>query len=982
MKVPSKTLVVAATFKVTVDAFQVPLRSPLTVSNQRQKTLPSFTTTKALPRQQSRKPLPFLSQIRSNLDESEEIDVVVENDDTGSDGDGQHSTIVDQLSLEEQKELILRQLNMVDEDEDDSDFDMQQQENDACFRSNSIDDEDGDYYNYYDDSGHESQQNHVDDANDTYYGYDDGPGGSSPRERRQRRQRRNGSTSLGATASELADAAIRIGGKATNVAKKTTERAWQSLVENTYDDDYDDEEHETPPGQRRRSVSSQPSRSNSRPMSRYARERMRSYADSPPRQRTRQRQNVDEFATRRPQDDPREEVFQRQSDRIRRDTNIRASRPPRRPIENSAENFTDGMEPTDETQPPPSRRKDANMRTSRPPRRSIENPTENSSDGMKATDGTQPSPSRRKDTNRRASRQPRRPIENHTDGMEATDGTPPPPSSRRRKEISNKRTSPNESQESQETAPVENNDSTTTQRQSKDPSWKSILEKTSKVASKKAKAIPQRIVAKAEKTAKKAKDMSYKVVSNLLEDDEEEDKRVDPIVMDAVVEAKKMERIVEAEPIPMDEWPSTASWRSTQQQPPVTPNRSESARDTTIEGAPFRPRTRRRQQTTPQPPKRRRARPSRSRKSDSVMNNVVDQEDPEEEQQYYYGLFQLPPADRSFEEPNAGQETIGANGSSDEPSGRTPSRRVYSPYDNQYKRRGRGDYEDYEDMGDEYTDGVDRMGNFVAGAFDTFLWGRMDEDRPIRNRSRRRKQEPNGRQTTDNKTGGPKRHKRSGHWRDRMEEQFDEFLGIHEDGKYYDRWANQDSELEKKQENNRKKNGTDHDPVSFARGEVGRGNRRTKSRPIWENEDSLLSVLFGTDNDTIRRNARLYRSKSNLPFFGSNQGSILRMVQSVLQSVALVAGRVSQWASVRGSLPQPVIVVGLLSALLSARPGKRWQTVLFVTLALRMMGELLHGYMYDDLDFEDDLSVVNHKDDQNSELGDDDFEKYDGSDFM
>ena len=55
-------------------------------------------------------------------------------------------------------------------------------------------------------------------------------------------------------------------------------------------------------------------------------------------------------------------------------------------------------------------------------------------------------------------------------------------------------------------------------------------------------------------------------------------------------------------------------------------------------------------------------------------------------------------------------------------------------------------------------------------------------------------------------------------------------------------------------------------------------------------------------------------------------------------------------------------MVSVLSVGLSARPGRRFQTIVLSVLALRMLGELLHGYMYDDLDFED---------------GDDDYEKYD-----
>jgi hypothetical protein len=74
----------------------------------------------------------------------------------------------------------------------------------------------------------------------------------------------------------------------------------------------------------------------------------------------------------------------------------------------------------------------------------------------------------------------------------------------------------------------------------------------------------------------------------------------------------------------------------------------------------------------------------------------------------------------------------------------------------------------------------------------------------------------------------------------------------------------------------------------------------------------------------------------------------------VIQSGTILAGSLGRWASVRGSLPQPVIMVSIFSAVLSARPGRRLQTVVLATLVLRMLGEVLHGYADDDLDFEDD----------------------------
>ena len=91
-----------------------------------------------------------------------------------------------------------------------------------------------------------------------------------------------------------------------------------------------------------------------------------------------------------------------------------------------------------------------------------------------------------------------------------------------------------------------------------------------------------------------------------------------------------------------------------------------------------------------------------------------------------------------------------------------------------------------------------------------------------------------------------------------------------------------------------------------------------------------------------------YRPNS---FFGS--GSLVRILQTLLKSSGLLAGGVSRWASVRGSLPQPVVVVGVLSAALSSRPGSRIRNVFLTVLAIRATAEILHGYMYDDDEFWD-----------------------------
>ena len=274
-------------------------------------------------------------------------------------------------------------------------------------------------------------------------------------------------------------------------------------------------------------------------------------------------------------------------------------------------------------------------------------------------------------------------------------------------------------------------------------------------------------------------------------------------------------------------------------------------------------------------------------------------------------------------------------------------RKIYSPYARDYGNDGEDDYY-YDDNGDTLAE----LGNFVANSVDAFLWG-SDDGRPSRRRS---SPNPNGENNSSSarkntqKRGNRRRRRR--HWKDRMEEQFDYVMGIHpESGKYYKRWAEQ--ELADEQS----------DPSSSQRRQTKeRKKKKFKNRrPVWEEDESLLSLLFGTTEEQFQQNSLLYRRNEGRRSKGPIQsliplpnGSLLRLTQNLLQTASVLGGALGKWASVRGSIPQPVVVVGVLSAGLSARPGRRLRSVIVALLALRMVGELLHGYIHDDVDFDDD----------------------------
>jgi hypothetical protein len=721
-----------------------------------------------------------------------------------------------------------------------------------------------------------SGQSYVDDYyNDIDMEGEDEFENLSPRERRRRRQQATATFLRDYNMDGIPDKMVRVGAKATKIATSKTKQAWKNLMEMTYDDKFED--YEAPPAQQRPSPRRRPTRPSSRfetraraSSRRRPEPKVTSYRPHPRDEKVRDGSSTSAHQTASTVDfkddgkteaSSRFETRARASSRRRPEPKVTNYRPQPRdekvrdgsPTSAHQTASTVDLKDDGKTEATTTNISESTTAT---PKRSIK-------DILKELDDLSISYSAG------VSRKDLEDLLAHHYETARTSSSPP--------DISSAFLYPDE----------ENKDDDDDDK----ASWKGLWEKTSKVASKKVKSIPRRIVTKTEKTAQTAKDiLSRQAVSSFLEDNsssvQEEQEQDINLIMDAVIEdfsrdqAMLEERVVEAEPIPPEEWNAKAR----------TAPRSRVAE----------PRRRRRR---PAPRRRRRA---EFQEDIPYPSRYGDGSDASEDT-----LFQLPPAEKP-----ATTEARSRRRGTD--TNRRQPRRVYSPY-----TKGQDGYDYYDDMEDVYKDGVDNMGHFMVNAVDSFLWGRASSSyRPSQRR---------------------RTHKRSGHWKDRMEEQFDQFMGIHEDGKYYDRWANQDWE-----EN---ENATGKDAVSYARGRAPKRGRRTK--PVWEENGSLLSVLFGTGKDARRKNSHLYDSSSILGI-GGGGGSVLRLTRSVIQSGTILAGSLGRWASVRGSLPQPVIMVSIFSAVLSARPGRRLQTVVLATLVLRMLGEVLHGYADDDLDFEDD----------------------------
>jgi hypothetical protein len=242
-----------------------------------------------------------------------------------------------------------------------------------------------------------------------------------------------------------------------------------------------------------------------------------------------------------------------------------------------------------------------------------------------------------------------------------------------------------------------------------------------------------------------------------------------------------------------------------------------------------------------------------------------------------------------------------------------PSRPIYSPY---------ADQAGFRDENNESRDTLDKVGDYLADVADRIMWGKydsLDSEPASSDNSTRSQSTPKASKST---------HSR--HWKDRMEERFDSLLGIHENGKYYDSWL--------REEERRKAEAEGTDAFSYARGRSSK-SKRVYDRPIWEEEGTLWTLLFGRAAPGKRLQFR--------DAVDGEPGQLLGLVQIVLRTGLVGAGYACRWASVQGSIPQPFVVIAVSTAALCVRRN-RLRTVLLVLLGLRVFGELLHGYVLGD----------------------------------
>ena len=66
-----------------------------------------------------------------------------------------------------------------------------------------------------------------------------------------------------------------------------------------------------------------------------------------------------------------------------------------------------------------------------------------------------------------------------------------------------------------------------------------------------------------------------------------------------------------------------------------------------------------------------------------------------------------------------------------------------------------------------------------------------------------------------------------------------------------------------------------------------------------------------------------------------------------------------RWAGVRGTIPQPIVVTSVIATILSSH-GQRLPSLVLILLAMRLVGEFLHGSLNVNEFWDDEYDFRNH----------------------
>lgn len=243
--------------------------------------------------------------------------------------------------------------------------------------------------------------------------------------------------------------------------------------------------------------------------------------------------------------------------------------------------------------------------------------------------------------------------------------------------------------------------------------------------------------------------------------------------------------------------------------------------------------------------------------------------------------------------------------------------------------------DDFDRFGDVVEDDLGRFGELLADSVDNIFWGSEDDFGATSSKRDYDEENENENDVNDDETSNrPQKRRRKRHWKDRAEERLDKMMGVHSvGGKTYDQWTERDNVEAEEEES------SGYDAISYTKGRRRRYRNKTR-KAFWEEDASVFSVLFGHDWDDSRPPQRSLRSNVDDIFdaFRSSRTITALLRNLLVVWVNLVVG-LCKWASVRDTIPRPIVFLGGLGAGFVSQPGSRIKNSLLAFLSIRVLGE-------------------------------------------
>jgi hypothetical protein len=144
--------------------------------------------------------------------------------------------------------------------------------------------------------------------------------------------------------------------------------------------------------------------------------------------------------------------------------------------------------------------------------------------------------------------------------------------------------------------------------------------------------------------------------------------------------------------------------------------------------------------------------------------------------------------------------------------------------------------------------------------------------------------------------------------------------------------------------------------------------------PFWRRDGgTIASVLFdsqqpssprsgGVESRSKRRyNTSLDTLEALLRSPLGRRNTVTSLVVFITRTSLSWFGSLCRWAGVRGTIPQPIVVTTVFAMAISSRRGYRALTLGLSLLALRMVGEFIHGSLHGNEFWEDDYNKEAHE---------------------